>query len=267
MGTSGKAKYYLLFYNVVCLVGWTALGSHLVQHVITHGMSNATLVYSTTNTVLRFAQTLSILEILYACLGIVHSNPFITAIQTASRIHLVWILWPIVSSSHETVCHNSLFSSSSSPLFPSHISLLLLSPSHNSLLSSSSSPLFPILSSSSSLFPSHNSLLLLSPSHNSLLSSFLLYVFHSLFTAFIILYPIGIFSEIMCIVIALPFLGSRRDLSIFPSPMPNSLNFEVNLFYIYIVILVAYVPLSFQLYHHMLMRRAHNLTEGEKAKS
>lgn len=45
----------------------------------------------------------------------------------------------------------------------------------------------------------------------------------------------------------------------YPYPMPNVLNFEANLYFIYIAVLLAYIPGSFLLYNHMLQQRKKNL--------
>lgn len=53
-------------------------------------------------------------------------------------------------------------------------------------------------------------------------------------------------------------LATLRDSSVFahyPFPMPNKLNFEMSLYWSYLVLLGLYIPGSVQLYSHMLKQR------------
>lgn len=69
------------------------------------------------------------------------------------------------------------------------------------------------------------------------------------------LYPIGITSEVICMISSLQSLKASQSFTHYPFPMPNRLNFEVNLYVAYIVLLLLYIPGSVQLYGHMMKQR------------
>ncbi|KAL5103354.1 Phosphatase and actin regulator 2 [Taenia crassiceps] len=73
---------YLMVYNLVQLLGWSfALCAAVApQNSVKYGCEQ----------VLRIFQTLSVLEIIHACLGLVRSSPTATAIQISSRLLIVW---------------------------------------------------------------------------------------------------------------------------------------------------------------------------------
>ena len=72
------------------------------------------------------------------------------------------------------------------------------------------------------------------------------------YTLFIVLYPIGAGSELLCMYIALPAIQSNEDRSI---SMPNSWNVTFNFYYVTIVLMVFYLPGFPQMYCHMLTQR------------
>lgn len=87
---------YLLYYNFVSFVLWSVVTLRavvliplLVQHNALHE------IYDALFTFLRNTQTLALLEVVHAVLGLVRASPVTTAMQVASRLMLVWgVLWP-----------------------------------------------------------------------------------------------------------------------------------------------------------------------------
>ncbi|OEH75158.1 protein tyrosine phosphatase-like domain-containing protein [Cyclospora cayetanensis] len=75
------------------------------------------------------------------------------------------------------------------------------------------------------------------------------------YSGFTVLYPIGIASEVVCMCSSLSVLRSSPAFAQFPTPMPNKLNFQLSLYWAYIILLCLYVPGSVQLYNHMLKQR------------
>jgi len=75
------------------------------------------------------------------------------------------------------------------------------------------------------------------------------------YSAFILLYPAGIYSEVRCMFVSLGVMKKDRFLSAFPYPMPNRFNFEINLYWVYTCLLVAYIPGTVLLLSHMLKQR------------
>ena len=73
------------------------------------------------------------------------------------------------------------------------------------------------------------------------------------YTLFIILYPIGAISELLCMFSALPAIkSSQEDRNI---TMPNSWNFTFNFYYFVAILMAFYVPGFPQMYCHMLRQR------------
>lgn len=82
------------------------------------------------------------------------------------------------------------------------------------------------------------------------------------YNAFIVLYPLGILSEVCCMVGGVKYFTEHP--TYYPSMMPNNLNFELNLKEFYRFVLLLYVPGSVFLYTHMLTRRRMAFRPTEK---
>eukprot|EP01069_Polyplicarium_translucidae_P001692 Polyplicarium_translucidae@DN1773_c0_g1_i1.p2 len=76
------------------------------------------------------------------------------------------------------------------------------------------------------------------------------------YNAFMVLYPIGIASELRCYVAGLPGIAANPRLRAFPFRMPNRLNFEADLYVLMWVVFALYGPISVVLYRHMLRQRS-----------
>ena len=72
------------------------------------------------------------------------------------------------------------------------------------------------------------------------------------YTLFIVLYPIGAGSELLCMMVALPDIKADQDRNI---SMPNKLNITFNFYYLIIFLMFLYIPIFPQLYCHMLRQR------------
>lgn len=72
------------------------------------------------------------------------------------------------------------------------------------------------------------------------------------YTFFMVLYPVGITGEILAMLAAFPYIKQRKLFSIL---LPNAFNFSFNFSYVIVLILVSYIPLSPQLFGHMLIQR------------
>jgi len=79
------------------------------------------------------------------------------------------------------------------------------------------------------------------------------------YSAFYVLYPLGVYGEMLVLYSALPAIASRKVLSI---SMPNSLNFEFNCAtYLSVLLYAVYLPgLAFQ-YSHMIKQRRRALAD------
>lgn len=83
-------KAYLVLYNVASMLGW----SYVLYSTITsflRGDSPAEL-WETIGSVLTWVQTAAALEILHSMVGLVRSPVMTTAMQVASRLFIVWVV-------------------------------------------------------------------------------------------------------------------------------------------------------------------------------
>jgi very-long-chain (3R)-3-hydroxyacyl-CoA dehydratase len=85
--TSPKTKY-LIIYNAISAGLWATI----LWHVLTHAYPRPrpTDLYASTGTFARWTQTLALLEIVHALLGVVRAGVFTTGLQVASRVTLIW---------------------------------------------------------------------------------------------------------------------------------------------------------------------------------
>ena len=83
------------------------------------------------------------------------------------------------------------------------------------------------------------------------------------YTLFIVLYPLGAGSELLCIYKAFPDMALSKPYDI---EMPNTFNFTFRLQYLVILIALSYIPGFPQLYFYMFAQRNKILgrQEGEK---
>jgi very-long-chain (3R)-3-hydroxyacyl-CoA dehydratase len=72
------------------------------------------------------------------------------------------------------------------------------------------------------------------------------------YTLFIVLYPIGVTGELICIYYALSFVRERSMWSI---KMPNAFNLTFDYQYFLIGVMLMYIPFFPQLYCHMFAQR------------
>jgi very-long-chain (3R)-3-hydroxyacyl-CoA dehydratase len=72
------------------------------------------------------------------------------------------------------------------------------------------------------------------------------------YTLFIVLYPIGACSEVLCMFAALPDIKNDHDRNI---TMPNELNATFNFYYFIIILMLLYIPGFPPMYGHMLRQR------------
>jgi len=72
------------------------------------------------------------------------------------------------------------------------------------------------------------------------------------YSFFIVLYPIGITGELICLYSALPHYASTQNLSI---SMPNAYNVIFSFWHFIVMIMLMYIPVFPQLYGHMFSQR------------
>ncbi|CAG9863277.1 unnamed protein product [Phyllotreta striolata] len=81
------------------------------------------------------------------------------------------------------------------------------------------------------------------------------------YSTFIVLYPIGITGELLCIYAAQQEVGENK---LYTISMPNRLNFIFNYQHVLVFLMLLYIPLFPQLYLHMFGQRKKVLNGGLK---
>ena len=176
------------------------------------------LVWESVQMPLKVSQSVAIMEVLHAALGIVRSPVMITATQVASRL---WILWGIVCLVPEATT-TSVVSLASNAAFSFELSLITLLTAW-------------------------------------CLSEMIRYGFFACkeanmqpyimvwlrYSGFLVLYPLGVSSELAMVWLALPVIRMRKPFSI---ELPNPVNFAISYDVVCILAVAAYLPGFPQLY-------------------
>ncbi|PAA93994.1 hypothetical protein BOX15_Mlig002296g2, partial [Macrostomum lignano] len=169
--------------------------------------------YPSVTTLLQLFQTAAVLEIVHSAVRLVRSPVFTTAIQVFSRVLLVWGILYTVPDPSVTESIGCM--------------LLIIAWSVTEVMRYGYYALnligfrpFPLLWARYSLF--------------------------------IVLYPMGVTGELLCIYAALPIIGKRGIYSI---SMPNSFNFAFDYGYCLIGIMLSYLVFFPQLYCYMFAQR------------
>ena len=88
------SRFYLVLYNVSQLLGWSYLFALSVPHWSAwangQGRNDASKLYADTFKVLQIFQTLAVLEIIHAAIGLVKSNPVLTGFQVRPTSTSFW---------------------------------------------------------------------------------------------------------------------------------------------------------------------------------
>ncbi|KAF7455814.1 protein tyrosine phosphatase family protein [Cryptosporidium felis] len=232
---------YLVTYGIISTLLWLLTVYYTTRRIIC--INDDPELFKKSMMALRVSQSLAVLDIVNSSFGIVKSPLIPTLIQISSRLHIVWIIFylsPLESHQITTMFSN----------------IMIITWSLSELIRY---PYYVVLQLSLTIPTVRTPLFL----------KWLRY------TAFAVLYPIGILSEV---VICSNFIsdvyhnsGSSdpiyQRLLHFPTKMPNSLNFEVNLACLYIVILCIYIPGSIYMYSYMFKQRKKSLINLWKLES
>ncbi|XP_012240509.1 very-long-chain (3R)-3-hydroxyacyl-CoA dehydratase hpo-8 isoform X1 [Bombus impatiens] len=169
-------------------------------------------------------QHAALLEIIHAATGLVKSNPVLTTFQVFSRIIVV--------------------------------SGVLLATPNNYAASSYGLPLAILAWSITEIIR----YLFYYMNLNEFVPYFLTWL---RYTLFIVLYPIGVTGELLCIYSAVNYANSHPEF--WSYKLPNSWNFIFSYYFILITIMLSYIPLFPQLYLHMFAQRR-KIIGGETSK-
>ncbi|OII70878.1 uncharacterized protein cubi_01023 [Cryptosporidium ubiquitum] len=232
---------YLITYGIISTLLWATTLYFTINEIL--GIKGVSDQLGKHMIALRISQSLAVFDIINSSFGIVRSQFLPTIIQVSSRLHIVWIVFYLSPGNSRQI--STMFSN-----------IMIVTWSLSELIRY---PYYVVLQFSF-IFPSIR------------MPLFLKWLRYS---AFAVLYPIGILSEV---IICSNFISdiynnsSSNDpvyqrLLHFPSKMPNALNFEVNLACLYIVILCIYIPGSIFMYSYMIKQRKKSLINLWKLES
>jgi very-long-chain (3R)-3-hydroxyacyl-CoA dehydratase len=88
-------------------------------------------------------------------------------------------------------------------------------------------------------------------------------LFFSRYSTFLLLYPLGITGELLCMYYSLDDIAEKK---LFTASMPNEWNYIFNYYYFMIAYMFLYIPLFPVLFGHMLSQRK-KVLGGEKQKT
>lgn len=159
-------------------------------------------------------QNAAVLEIIHSAIGLVKSNPILTTFQVSSRILVV-------------VC-------------------VLLATPYNYAPSSYGVPLAIFAWSITEIIR----YLFYFMNLNGFVPQLLLWL---RYTTFIVLYPIGVSGELLCLYSAVKYASTHPDA--WSYGLPNAWNFIFSYYFMLVTTMLAYIPLFPQLYFHMFAQR------------
>ena len=207
---------------VMVLVGAASSGLSLTSPVL------LSLVWESCELPLKISQSVAIMEVLHAMLGIVRSPVAITATQVASRL---WILWGIVNLTPEStttsvVTIGGVLNLSLVTLLTAWCLSEIIRYGFFALKEVGSQP------------------------------GFMVWLRYS---GFLVLYPLGVSSELAMVWLALPVIRLKGLWSI---ALPNPINFALSYDVVCVLAVAAYLPGFPQLFTYMLKQRKKVLGGG-----
>lgn len=224
------AKAYLLAYNAALILGW---GYVLFLAGTTFFAEGAAAVYGVVEWPLLYAQTAAVLEVLHAMIGIARSPVLVTAMQVSSRLMVVWGVLYVAPPSRTAAL--PLFSAGGVEWGLGVPSLMF------------AWGVTEVIRYSFYFFK-----LLGAVPH---LITWMRYTF------FIVLYPIGVSSELFLAYSGFDYIHKHGVLSY---PMPNQYNMSIHWPSVMMMFFAGYVPGFPMLYTYMLGQRKSVLSPKKK---
>lgn len=216
-------KAYLLAYNTTQVIAWSLIFLKAAVYISEKKTTDG--LYQEVEYWLKIAQTAAILEICHCLFGLVRSSVLTTFPQVASRLFILWVVAD---------------------------SLVMKDITNQQTIG------FPML-----LFAwTITEIIRYSYYANALIDSVLGPLQWCRYTFFIVLYPLGVAGELICLYRALPVAMKTGRFSI---RLPNVYNFSVDFVWLSYFIFVLYIPGFHHLYTYMLRQRSKVLGSKSKA--
>ncbi|EXJ84084.1 hypothetical protein A1O3_04751 [Capronia epimyces CBS 606.96] len=93
---SSPTQKYLLAYNALCLALWSIITLRAILLIPTlTALGQLESLLPALFPLLKWTQTIAMLEVIHAVVGLVRASPLTTAMQVASRILVVWVVLDI----------------------------------------------------------------------------------------------------------------------------------------------------------------------------
>ena len=216
-------KLYLVLYNSSLVICWCLVLLKAAVHL--SEKKSFVGLYAEVEYWLKVSQTVAICEIFHALFGLVRSSAWNTLTQIMSRVAVLWVFLDMIAMKHDT--------SKDTIGFP----MLLFAWTITEIIRYT--------------FYAHSLLDIVSDN-----------LIWSRYTFFIVLYPLGVAGELICIVASLPII---RDLGLFSVPLANPANISFNFEYFCYFLMLMYIPGFAHLYTYMLSQRRKILGKKEKS--
>ncbi|EPE10120.1 protein tyrosine phosphatase [Ophiostoma piceae UAMH 11346] len=206
-GSGSSAKnFYLTAYNFASAILWLTVLGRTAGAAYLRGPE---FVPIAVGQFVRYTQTIALLEVVHSVLGVVRAPFFTTAMQVASRLLLVWgVVYPFPNATTSSVFFTSMLLAWSLTEVIRYFYFALSLARSNAGRTPAVPDWFTILR----------------------------------YSTFLVLYPIGISSEVRLVYLAAVTPGAADSIHpLYP--------------YVFYAILAIYVPGSYILYTHMLAQR------------
>ena len=204
-----KRKVYLVAYNSILVVTWTLVLLKTLVYISEKKSFYG--LYDDIKFWLKLSQAAAILEIIHSVIGIVQSSALNTIPQVFSRLFTLFVVVDGILMKHDE---------------------------------GKDTTGFPLL-----LFAwTITEIVRYSFYTNSLLDNGGPILVWCRYSFFIVLYPIGVLGEVICIIASLPL---ARKTGVFSITLPNAWNFSIDYVFTCYAIMLIYVPAFYHLYTHM----------------
>lgn len=223
------SKTYLLAYNAALIVAWVYVLFLAGQTLLTSG---SRAVYAAVELPLKYAQTAAILEVAHAALGIARSPVVVTAMQVSSRLMVVWGVLELAPPARVAsyVVAGPLAIGVPSLMFAWGITEVIRYSFY----------------------------------YFKLLGDVPRFITWCRYTLFIVLYPLGVSSELYLAYSGFGYLVKKNPLSY---AMPNAANVSFHFPTVVIVFFAGYIPGFPMLFSYMLSQRKKVLGDAVKGKT